>query len=312
MVIAETEIFSALPANKYCKPTRQSTPRCHQLSESKSGFEGARFAVLGALHSLRSIMKLSAEKRLEMHLINNEENRKWIDDFVDRETTVTTKQVPDAETAILQELNDMTTAENMGATTWKPDTTCEDMFIAIGDSLSDLASSDNEQAGEDGEDDEDDTELGKLSDDDEPGWVVGPISQTVRYRMESFRQMQRRLDKLTKLGWWDVANYFGERGMTYGTTEVKVPAVVKPQIDMTAATPYPTTFGEHMRTVDIVCGQLQLSAVTSRPGSRQMRQSSEKTKSQTLIQVLSPDMVPNSTLIHDETLIDTVGFHCCI
>jgi len=59
------------------------------------------------------------------------------------------------------------------------------MLNAIGDSLSDLASSDDEQDGEDEEDDEEDTELGKLSDDDEPGWVMGTITKTVQHRMES-------------------------------------------------------------------------------------------------------------------------------
>jgi len=62
------------------------------------------------------------------------------------------------------------------------------MLIAIGDSLSDLASSDD---GEDGEDEDDEeTELGKLSDDDKPGWVMGTITKTVQQRMESFRQKQ--------------------------------------------------------------------------------------------------------------------------
>jgi hypothetical protein len=66
-------------------------------------------------------------------------------------------------------MQDMTTAKNRGATTWKSETTFEDIFNALGDSLSDLTSSDDEQDGEDEEDDEEDTELGKLSDDDEPG-----------------------------------------------------------------------------------------------------------------------------------------------
>jgi hypothetical protein len=85
------------------------------------------------------------------------------------------------------------------------------MWHAIGDSISDLASSDEEQVGEDEEDDEEDTELGKLSNDDEPGWVVGTISKTVQHRMDSFRQTQMRLDKLTQPGWGDAANYFRER-----------------------------------------------------------------------------------------------------
>jgi len=87
---------------------------------------------------------------------------------MERETAVARKRVQDAETTIIQELNDMTTAENVGTTTGKPETTFEDMLNPIGDSLSNLASSDEEQDGEDKEYDEENTELGKLSDDDKP------------------------------------------------------------------------------------------------------------------------------------------------
>jgi len=139
------------------------------------------------------------------------------------------------------------------------------MLNAIGDSLSNLASSDNKQDGEDEEDDEADTELGKLSDDDEPGWVMGTISKTVQHCMESFRQMQMRLDELTQPGWGDAANYFCERDMKYRTAELKVPAVVKQQIDTTAATPSLTTCEEHMQTLEIVSGQSHMPSVTSRP-----------------------------------------------
>jgi hypothetical protein len=85
------------------------------------------------------------------------------------------------------------------------------MLHAIGDSVRDLGSSDEEQVGEDEEDDEEDTELGKLSNDDEPGWVVGTMSKTVQHRMDSFRQTQMRLDKLIQPGWGDAAKYFRER-----------------------------------------------------------------------------------------------------
>jgi hypothetical protein len=160
-------------------------------------------------------------------------------------------------------MRDMTTAKNECATAGKPETTFEEMLNAIGDSLSDLASSDDEQDGEDEEDDEEDSELGKLSDDDEPGWVMGTITKTVQHRRESIRQEQMRLDKLTQPGWGDAANYFHERDMRYGTAELKVPAGIKPQIDTTAATPSPTTAGEHVQTLDIVQGQSQMAAETS-------------------------------------------------
>jgi len=46
------------------------------------------------------------------------------------------------------------------------------MSNAIGDSLSDLVSSDDDEDGEDEEDDEEDTELCNLSEYEEPGWVM--------------------------------------------------------------------------------------------------------------------------------------------
>jgi hypothetical protein len=124
----------------------------------------------------------------------------WIEVNVERETAVAKNRVQDAETAIMQELNIMTTAESAGRTSRKPEPTCEEIFNAIGDSLSDLATSDDEQDGEDQEDDEDDTALGKLSVDHEPGWVMGIISKTLQHRMESLRQKQMRLDESKQPG----------------------------------------------------------------------------------------------------------------
>jgi hypothetical protein len=79
-------------------------------------------------------------------------------------------------------------AEIVGLTSREAEKTVEEMLVAIGDSLSDLASSDD---GEDGEEEVDkETEQGNLSEDDEPGWVMGTITKTVQQRMERFRQKQ--------------------------------------------------------------------------------------------------------------------------
>jgi len=59
---------------------------------------------------------------------------------------------------------------------------------SVGDSLSDLASSDSEEDEDGEEDDEEGTEQGMSSEDYKPGWVIGTISQMVEYRMESFWQ----------------------------------------------------------------------------------------------------------------------------
>jgi hypothetical protein len=195
MVNAPKKNFSPLPAGKYGKSTKQSTHRHDQANEGKSGLVAERVRALGALGSLRSKKKLAAEKRQETHVLSNEEKGKWIEDCVERESAVARKRVQDAETAIMQ---DITTAENWGMTTRKPETTFEEILNAIGDSLSDLASSDDEQDGEDAEDGEEVTEQGKLSDDDEPGWVMSTSTKTVQRHMESFRQKQTRLDELTQ------------------------------------------------------------------------------------------------------------------
>ena len=75
------------------------------------------------------------------------------------------------------------------------------MLNAIRDSLSDLVSSDDGDDGEDEDDDEDDPPGGKLSEDDQPRWVMGTISKSVQYRMERFRQKQMTLDGLRQPGW---------------------------------------------------------------------------------------------------------------
>jgi hypothetical protein len=92
---------------------------------------------------------------------------------------------------------------------------------------------------------------------------MGTISKTVQHCIESFRPKQMRLYKLMWLGWGDVAEYFRESGMKYGTTELKVRADGKPQKHSTTATPSPTTFRELMRALDIVPRQSEMPQLTS-------------------------------------------------
>jgi len=96
-------------------------------------------------------------------------------------------------------------------------------------SLRDLASHDDEEDAEDKVDDEDVCEVSKLSADDEPGLVMGTISQMVMQSKESFWQHQMKLDGLMQPGWGDMAEYFHERDKKYGTAKSMVPAVDKAQ-----------------------------------------------------------------------------------
>jgi len=169
----------------------------------------------------------------------------------------------------------------MGLTNGDPEKTFLEMMVAIGDSLSDLASSDD---GEDGEDEDDaETEQGQMSDDDEPSWVMGRITKMVQQHLERVPQTQMKLDQLTQPGWEDAVNYFHERDKKYGTSGLQVPAVVQQQTDFDAATPVLTTIGEHLECLDIVPGILQMPQETSRPGSTHIRPSSVKLQSNTSI-----------------------------
>jgi hypothetical protein len=188
MVNALRKNITPLPVGRYGKSTNCSTQRRHQANEGKSGVEAERIRALGPLRSLRSKKKLAAEKRRETHFLSNEEKEKWIEDYVERETAGAGKRVEDAEAAVQQEQDNMPHAEIAGLTSREPEKTFEEMLIAVGDSLSDFASSDD---GEDGEqEDNEETEQGNSSEDDEPGWVMGTITKTVKYRMGRLRQKQ--------------------------------------------------------------------------------------------------------------------------
>jgi hypothetical protein len=197
------------------------------------------------------------------------------------------------------------------STTRKPEKTFEEMLNAIGDSLSNLVSSNDEEDGEHKEDKED-TELGKLSEDDEPGWVMGTISKTVQYHKEGLRQKQMRLDKLIKQEWGDPADYCRERDMKYRMTKLMVLAVRKPQTHSNAATPVLTTFGKLLQTVHIVAGQSQMPQGTSQPASSQMRLGSENPQSHTDMTSLQPDAVANVSPIENAKPVEPISFKPCI
>jgi len=301
--------FSPLPAGRNSKSTQRSTQRRHHANEGKTGLETERVRALGAQHSLRSKKKLAAEKRRETHFLSNEEKEKWIEDYVQSETAGARKRVEDAEAAVQQEQDDMTHTEIAAWTPRQPEKTFEEMMAAIGDSLSDLASSDN---GEDRENEDVETELGKLSDDDEPGWVMGTISNTVQQRMETFQQMQMKLDELTQPGWEDAVDYFCEQDKKYSTAELRVPVVVQPQTDDDASAPPPTTFGELMVRLDIVPAISQMPQGTSRPGSSHGRLGSVKPQSNTTISAVDSAAEPDTLPLLTAKPVDPVSLYPCL
>jgi len=190
---------------------------------------------------------------------------------MESETAVSGMRVQDTETAMMQVQEHLGNIEQGRSTTPKPEWSFEGLLNAIGDNLSYLARSEDEEDGEDKNDDEVDKGHGKLSEDHQPWWVTGTISKTVQHLFEIIRQKLLKLDELPDPDWGNVANYFNERDMKYRMIELMVLAVGKPQTDMTAATPATTTFGELMEAVDIVPGQSKMPQVTPRQGSSPMR-----------------------------------------
>jgi len=278
--------------------------------------EADRVRALGALRSLRSKKKLEAEKQQETHFSSNEEKEKWIEDYVERETAVARTRVEDPKAAVQQEQDDMKHAEIAGLTHTEPEKTCEEMLVAIGDSLSDLASSDDGENGEDEDDEE--TEQGKLSNNDEPGWVMGTITKPVQQGMERFRPKQMKFNELTQPRWEDAADYFRERDEMYGTYEWRVPAVVQRQTNDDALAPPPTTFGKLMDSVDIVPGIPQRPQGTSRPGSSHLRLGSVRQQSKSSIPSGEPAAEPDSSKllkakpVEQVSSVGPVSFYCCI
>jgi len=120
VVKAVKKSFLQLPAGKYGKSTKQSTQLRHQANEGNSHLEVEPVQALGALYSLRSKKKLAAEKQRETHFGSNEEKVKWIENYVESETTGARKRVEDTEEAVQQEQEDMKTAENTQLTNREP------------------------------------------------------------------------------------------------------------------------------------------------------------------------------------------------
>jgi len=286
MVNAPKKNFSPLPVGRYSKSTKWSTAQRQQGNEGKRGLEAERVRALGAWCSLRSKKKLVAEKRPETHFLSNEEKETWIDDYARRETAGAKKRIEDAKAAVQQEPEDMKHAEIAGLMAREPEKTSREMMVAIRDSLSDLASCDDGENGEDMDDEQ--TEKGMVSEDDEPHWVMGTITKMVQQRMERFQQKQMTLDELIQPGWQNVAGSFRERDKKYSISGLRVPAVVQRQTDNDAAAPAVTSFVELTEIFEIVPGISQTPQQTSLPVSSHICLGSVKPHSNISICGLEP------------------------
>jgi hypothetical protein len=115
--------------------------------------------------------------------------------FVMRDSARARQRVEDPEWAISQGQQDPEIAENAVLNTPEPEKTLHEKMVATWDSLSDNASSDIGEQGEEVKDAM--TEQHNLTEDDKPSWLIGTISKTVQKCMERVRQKQMTLDELT-------------------------------------------------------------------------------------------------------------------
>jgi len=253
---------------------------------------------------------LAADERRETHFLQQKRKRNGSRFGLREQPLWQRKGIEYTETAIKQEQEKINNNENSRVTTSLAEVLFEQMMIAIGGGVSDLPISDDKEDG-DGADDED-TELGKLSNDDVPGWDVGILSETVQQCMEWVQQMQMQLDKLTQLACGNAGNYFHETDQKCGTTESKVPLVIHPPTTKVAAVPATTTYGELMESLDIVRRKLHTQEGTFWPGSSHMMIGSGKphTNKPILFHALNKKLC--SSLGKKRIPVEPVSFYPCI
>jgi hypothetical protein len=121
-----------------------------------------------------------------------------------------------------------------------------------------------------------------------------------------------KLDELTQPGWEDAADSFREQDTKYGTTKLRVLAVVQPQTNDDAPAPPPATFGELIESLDIVPGKSQRPKGTSRPGSSHIRLGSVKPQSKLCIPGGEPAAEPDSSTLLKPKPVEPVCFYPCI
>jgi len=192
-------------------------------------------------------------------------------------------------------------------TTTVPNKTLQEMLVAIGNSMSDVAYSDDVEDAE-GEGDEG-TEQRKVREDDEPGWVMGTITKTVQQSMERFRQKQMTLGELTQPGWEDAPEYIHETHKKYGTSELTIPAVDQQQMVDDTAAPARTPVGGLMECLEIVLGISQMLQGPSRPGIIHIRLGSVNPQSNLIISSFESAAEPDTSHLLKVKAVEPGSFY---
>jgi hypothetical protein len=121
-----------------------------------------------------------------------------------------------------------------------------------------------------------------------------------------------KLNELPLPGWEDATHHFCECDMKNGSSELRVPAVVRPQTNEEAPAPSPTTFGELMKSLDIVPVISLRPQGTSRHTNSHIRVGSVKLQSESSIPSGELAAEPNSSTLLNAKPAEQVSCYPCI
>jgi len=121
-----------------------------------------------------------------------------------------------------------------------------------------------------------------------------------------------KLDKLTQPGSEDAADYFCETKKKFGTSKLRVPAIVQPQTYDVAVAPAPTTFGHFIESLEIPPGIPKMPQGTSRPGSRHIRLGWVKLQLNMSLFCVEPTTESDTSPLQNAKPVQSVSFYPCI
>lgn len=265
--------LAPLPAGKYGISTNPATKRRHQANAGKTGLEAERVRALGALRNQRSKKRKAAEQMQETKFVSRAEKKRWIDEYVEKETEPFRRRVAEAEEAIRAAKHERPATDKTHSATETPKPTFEEMLRTIGDDLNDIDDEEGDLKGQgknldsEGEDEEDeDEEDGSDEDegedeDDDSHSVLGKMNETRLERVSNLLARRQFREQVTMPGWEEAEKFFKERDKKHNTANLVIPAIIDPR----------TKGGEHLTPtlMDSLCEARAQSEKPEQPRSLQ-------------------------------------------
>jgi hypothetical protein len=210
-----------LPAGKQGKSRKAATLRRHRANEGKSAHEAERVRAMSALRTLKSKKKKAAEA-MKLKGMSEDARRKWIDDYVERETEVARRRVEAADAAVKEDMERQYATSAQMPPAANPKKTFEELLALVGDDIDNVVPSDDD------DDEEEDEELDSDEDEDihdgsldEDGFVPGQINKTTMAEITAARARTSRMFELTKEGYAEAEAFWRKRDQEVGVDTLK-------------------------------------------------------------------------------------------